>query len=286
MLSDRKRPPANVILPEMASTITERNSTKPPVPAAHLIHKGLEYIVAHEAEPITVTDVVKHLGVSRRLVELRFSELHGGNISATIKNHRLERARRMLTDTKLGIGHIAAACGFPSRRSAELLFKSHFRRTAPFLPSVPPPLYKCGGSRIPPSPTTFQRTEHSRKPYAQQGLVLLPWPHSRRTFAPILHPLFFHPYLKPAGVRNESFTFTLANHHRPAAYEIYSQLHISRSILKPWGHTPRNHCKTRLRARTLPPCASPTPPASGGTTRNIHPPPHLQRSDLPTKFCA
>ena len=129
MLSGRKRPPANALLPEMASTITERNSTKPPVPAAHLIHKGLEYIVAHEAEPITVTDVVKHLGVSRRLAELRFSELHGSSISATIKNHRLERARRMLTDTKLGIGHIAAACGFPSRRSAELLFKSHFRMT-------------------------------------------------------------------------------------------------------------------------------------------------------------
>jgi len=35
----------------------------------------------------------------------------------------------------------------------------------------------------------------------------------------------------------------------------------------------------------LPPRA-PAAPASGGTTRHIHPPPHLQRSDLPTKFCA
>ena len=32
---------------------------------------------------------------------------------------------------------------------------------APFHPSVPPHLYKCGGSRITtPAPTTFQRTEH------------------------------------------------------------------------------------------------------------------------------
>ena len=129
MLGGRRRVPANVLLPEMASAITERDSTKPPVPAAHLIHKGLEYIAAHEAEPITVADIVKHLGVSRRLAELRFSELHGKSISATIKSHRLERARRMLTDTKLGIGHIAAACGFPSRRSAEILFKSRFGMT-------------------------------------------------------------------------------------------------------------------------------------------------------------
>ena len=57
-------------------------------------------------------------------------------------------------------------------------------------------------------------------------------------------------------------------------------------VVKPWGHTPRNHCKTRLRARTLPPRASPAAPASGSTKRYIHPPPHLQRSDLPTKFCA
>lgn len=129
MFGRRNRTPANVLIPEMASTVTERGSTKPPVPAAHLIHKGLEYIAAHETEPITVADVVKHLGVSRRLAELRFAELHRKSISATIKNHRLERARRMLTNTKLGIGHIAAACGFPSRRSAELLFKSRFGMT-------------------------------------------------------------------------------------------------------------------------------------------------------------
>ena len=65
---------------------------------------------------------------------------------------------------------------------------------APVHPSVPPHLYKCGGSRITtPAPTAFQRTEHIRKPYAQEGLVLLPWPHFRRTFVPPFIPSSFTP---------------------------------------------------------------------------------------------
>ena len=125
----RKWKPSNVLIPEMESSVTERESTKPPVPAAHLIHKGLDYIKAHANEPITVSDVVKHLGVSRRLAELRFAELHGNTIADTIRNHRLEQSRNMLENSSLNIGSIAKSCGFPSRRSAEILFKAQFGLT-------------------------------------------------------------------------------------------------------------------------------------------------------------
>lgn len=125
----RKWKPSNVLIPEMESSVTERESTKPPIPAAHLIHKGLDYIKAHANEPITVSDVVKHLGVSRRLAELRFAELHGNTIADTIRNHRLEQSRNMLENSSLNIGNIAKSCGFPSRRSAEILFKAQFGLT-------------------------------------------------------------------------------------------------------------------------------------------------------------
>lgn len=125
----RKWSPSNVLIGEMESSVTERESTKPPVPAAHLIHKGLDYIKAHAGKPITVSDVVKHLGVSRRLAELRFAELHGSTIGDAIRSNRLERARVMLENSSLNIGRIAESCGFPSRRSAEILFKTRFGLT-------------------------------------------------------------------------------------------------------------------------------------------------------------
>ena len=154
----RKWSPSNVLIGEMESSVTERKSTMPPVPAAHLIHKGLDYIKARAGKPITVSDVVKHLGVSRRLAELSFAELHGSTIGDTIRSNRLERARVMLENSSLNIGRIAESCGFPSRRSAEILFKTRFGLTMGE--------YRKRHSLCVPASETRQRTP-GRKPEAK-----------------------------------------------------------------------------------------------------------------------
>jgi len=82
-----------------------------------LVAKAVTFIRDHAREGITVRDVVKHLSVSRRLLELRFSRCLGKSPNAEILRVRVDRAKGMLVQTSLPLGSLAKACGFSDRRS-------------------------------------------------------------------------------------------------------------------------------------------------------------------------
>ena len=103
--------------------VVVRESTAPLPPATTLVESAMDYIRAHAAEGVTPTGVVRHLGVSRRLAELRFAELRGETIRAAIERERLERVKRLLKTTALPIGHIAAETGFKSVARLSHLFR-------------------------------------------------------------------------------------------------------------------------------------------------------------------
>ena len=63
---------------------------------------------------INVTDVVEHLGVSRRLADRRFREIEKSSIMETIISIRLNEVKSRLASTRLPIGLITQACGFKS----------------------------------------------------------------------------------------------------------------------------------------------------------------------------
>ena len=73
---------------------------------------ALAFIHDHAAEPIGVDDVVRHLQISRRNVEIRFQNLVGRTPHAELKRVRLQRARRFLIETDLPIPKIAEAVGY------------------------------------------------------------------------------------------------------------------------------------------------------------------------------
>ncbi len=103
--------------------VVERDSTRAPLPAAHLIRAALDYIREHAADGIGPADVAAHLRVSRRLVELRFRELHGETIARVIRRRRLQLAADMLRTTGIRVGTVAESCGFAHRRTLERLFR-------------------------------------------------------------------------------------------------------------------------------------------------------------------
>lgn len=72
------------------------------------------------------TDVVEHLGVSRRLADLRFQQYCGKSILETISDQRMTKVRRLLSTTRLGMGKIAAICGFNSPKHLTVAFKRKF----------------------------------------------------------------------------------------------------------------------------------------------------------------
>ena len=106
--------------------IEVRESTSPVTQSGRLVQRALAFITAHYAEPIRPQDVVRELKVSRRLADLRFSELQGESIGKAILHARLEAVRRMLAATNDTLVNIAAACGFRKVDRMRAAFKSRY----------------------------------------------------------------------------------------------------------------------------------------------------------------
>ncbi len=105
--------------------ITERDSTTIVPPAVHLVREAKAYIAAHALEGIRVEEVVRHLGVSARLAQLRFSQAVGHSIREELILRRLNEVKRLLAETPYPPRRIARRCGFKSTIVLAHLFRSH-----------------------------------------------------------------------------------------------------------------------------------------------------------------
>ncbi len=106
--------------------IVERESAIASAPAAHLITRATDYIRRHATEGIKVDDVVSHLGVSRRLADLRFQQFNGESINDTITRYRLDAVKKMLATTNRPIRSISESCGYADHAYLKTLFKRRF----------------------------------------------------------------------------------------------------------------------------------------------------------------
>lgn len=110
-------------------SIVERESTATLTPAAHLVEEALRFISQNANRPIDVSDVVRHLHVSRRLADLRFREFGGGSIAEAIRKARLKLVATRLRETDLPIGSIASACGFDNLQHLANAFRREYGMT-------------------------------------------------------------------------------------------------------------------------------------------------------------
>ena len=106
--------------------IEVRESTSPVTQAGKLVQRALAFIAAHYAEPIRPRDVVRELKCSRRLADLRFTELQGESIGKAILHARLEAVHKMLAATGDTMENIAAACGFSKAERMRTAFKARY----------------------------------------------------------------------------------------------------------------------------------------------------------------
>lgn len=109
--------------------VIERGSTAPLAPATQLIRRALDYISAHPTDTLTVEALAEHLGVSRKLLELRFRERGQGTIKDAILTTRLEHFRRQLRDSNQSIKTVAEACGFTNQPWLKTLFRQRYGET-------------------------------------------------------------------------------------------------------------------------------------------------------------
>ena len=106
--------------------LAERESTKAPPPATRLVDRALAFIDSNYLTPITARDVARHLGVSRRLIDLRFRQLQHATLLATITERRLASLCKMLKEETAPLRELIAACGFGSAVRAAHLFKKRY----------------------------------------------------------------------------------------------------------------------------------------------------------------
>jgi LacI family transcriptional regulator len=85
--------------------------------------RGLEFVRLNVNAAISVPDVARYMGVSRRLAEVLFHTYVGHSILSEIQQVRLARLKAFLLDTALPIGQISLQCGYQSEAHAKRIFK-------------------------------------------------------------------------------------------------------------------------------------------------------------------
>ena len=118
-----KRPPAN---PELVKPqkLVPRQSTDSFAAEDPLISNALRFIAENSYRPLTVKDVALAVGLNRRSLERRFNQFSPEGIAKQIARMRIERAKRLIIETRSSLKSIAIECGF---RNSDHLSKAFLR---------------------------------------------------------------------------------------------------------------------------------------------------------------
>lgn len=114
-------------LPYSKDQVIVRESTRNAVPAATLVRRALDFISEHAAEGIGVDDVVSHLGVSQRLLFLRFRQIENRTIRDVIEECRIDLAAKRLRETNWTVARIARSCGYEHLQTFGTAFRRRFK---------------------------------------------------------------------------------------------------------------------------------------------------------------
>ena len=106
--------------------VVERESTRTPPPAAHMVERALGYMRENAVRGISPMDVARHLGVSRSLLYLRFMELENTSPAAMLQALRLDALHAALRRSNRPVSELTRECGFSSVNYAKAVFKKRF----------------------------------------------------------------------------------------------------------------------------------------------------------------
>lgn len=109
--------------------VVERESAASLTPALTLVMRAKAFIASRAAKGMTVQEVVRHLGCSRNLLDLRFKEIEGITVHAAIENTRMKSVMHLVETTNRPVAAIASQCGFKSPNRLTHLFKQRFGKS-------------------------------------------------------------------------------------------------------------------------------------------------------------
>jgi LacI family transcriptional regulator len=110
MMDGQKPPTQPILVPPLG--IVARRSTDVFATSDRQLAAGARFLREHFSDAITVNDIARAAGMSRRVFEKRFVSQFGHAPKAEVLRLRLNRAQELLLDTDWTLAQIAAVCGF------------------------------------------------------------------------------------------------------------------------------------------------------------------------------
>jgi LacI family transcriptional regulator len=107
-----------------ANEIVVRSSTDPAVSHDAQIGIALSLIRRNFPQKLSINEIAKTIGISRRTLELKFRKCIGRTILEEVREMRLAKAKTLLKDTELPVSRIAVLSGFRSSSHLTTVFGS------------------------------------------------------------------------------------------------------------------------------------------------------------------
>lgn len=127
MIRGGKPPRMPVVIPP--SGVAPRQSTDVIFATDSDVAATAQYIRAHLSEPIAVSDIVRHVAVSRRALERRFMKAFGRTLGDEILRVKIECAASLLLQTDLKVPQVGQKVGLPVYRTFSRKFRQVMRLT-------------------------------------------------------------------------------------------------------------------------------------------------------------
>ena len=114
-----------IVCKQSVRDVVMRESTRLIPPSARIISQALDFIEKNASGQLRVSDVARHVGVSRRLIDLRFRQIRGGTILEAIVQARVNLMKKKLLTSSERLESLSAACGFSSHAAFTRFFTTH-----------------------------------------------------------------------------------------------------------------------------------------------------------------
>ncbi len=119
-------------IPLPPSGVAVRRSTDIRSTIDGMVDAARRYIEQHVDDALRIDGMARHLGCSRRSLEMRVRKATGGSVLEFVHRIRIRRAESILRDESRSVQQVAAACGFTSATR----FASIFRRITGLNPAA------------------------------------------------------------------------------------------------------------------------------------------------------
>ena len=113
----------NITFDKPIKNIVLRASTRIVPPVARIVLEAMSYIEKNASGSLHVSEIAAHLGISRRLLDLRFRQIQNVTVLDAIVKARIGLIKKKLFTTSNSIMQISSDCGFSSPAALVRFFR-------------------------------------------------------------------------------------------------------------------------------------------------------------------